>query len=152
MELVRRLGGSPERHTILKGFFDLRIALRSLGMVAGFQWLDGSFVEDIEMTGERAPRDIDVVTFFHPVPSVPANHPLVPILTDRLESKRRFHVDHILAPLDSRPEDLVDDARYWYGLFSHRRDEVWKGLVQIELNTPADDAQACDELNRAGVT
>ena len=34
-----------------------RAALRAVGFDRGFQWLDGSFVED------RVPKDLDVVSF-----------------------------------------------------------------------------------------
>lgn len=34
------------------------------GLVEGFQWIDGSFLEHVESTEGRDPRDIDVVTFF----------------------------------------------------------------------------------------
>ena len=53
---------SPERKNILHGFLEYRKALYSLGIVAGFQWIDGSFTEDIEMLENRSPNDVDVVT------------------------------------------------------------------------------------------
>jgi hypothetical protein len=37
-----------------------RAALNALGFVNGFQWCDGSFVED------KDPSDMDVVVFVHP--------------------------------------------------------------------------------------
>ncbi len=40
-----------------------RRELAKLGLAAGFQWLDGSFVEHVELVRGRAPADIDVVTF-----------------------------------------------------------------------------------------
>lgn len=157
MELCVKLGTTDERRQILLGLFQLRDALRQLGVTSGFQWLDGSFVEDAERTPGRAPGDIDVVTFFQPVPIIPPpSSPLsalVPILTDRDATKNHFRVDHILVPLTSTPDRiadakrLVDDVRYWFGLFSHRRnDDVWKGMLQLALDTATDDQLAADSL------
>jgi hypothetical protein len=66
-ELCTKLGNSGARLQILLGFFELRTALRQLGITSGFQWLDGSFTEDAERTRGRAPGDIDVLTYYQPV-------------------------------------------------------------------------------------
>jgi hypothetical protein len=66
-ELVRRFSFSAPRCLILDGLIRYRAELRALGFVGGFQWLDGSFVEDIEGREARPPHDIDVVTFAHPL-------------------------------------------------------------------------------------
>lgn len=63
VELVERYGSSIKRLEILKGFLNYRKKLHDLGLVQGVQWLDGSFVENIEVLEGRAPNDIDVVTF-----------------------------------------------------------------------------------------
>src|SRR6266567_3653990 len=156
VELATKLGRTDERRKILIGFFELRAALRQLGIISGFQWLDGSFAEDAEKTRGRPPNDIDVVTFYQlvlpatPPPSVVA---LLPVLSDRDATKNRFHVDHILVPLASTNDRiadakrLVDDVRYWFGLFSHRRsDDVWKGMLQLPMATAADDQQAVEAI------
>jgi hypothetical protein len=62
-EIVRRFGISRERLVILRGLLDYRAALSSIGIVHGFQWIDGSFVEDCETIRQRPPGDVDVVTF-----------------------------------------------------------------------------------------
>ncbi|HEX9784266.1 MAG TPA: hypothetical protein VGA56_16255 [Opitutaceae bacterium] len=36
----------------------------------------------------------------------------------------------------------VEWTRSWTGLFSHRRDGIWKGMLRIDLNTPAEDTKA----------
>lgn len=156
VELSARLAATDARRQILAGLLELRGVLRQLGVTSGFQWLDGSFVEDAENTRGRAPNDIDVVTFALLPPALPLALPpalaaLVPVLTDRDATKARFHVDHILVPLRaaqfSDASRLVDDARYWYGLFSHRRnDDVWKGMLQLPLDTEAEDAIASASL------
>jgi hypothetical protein len=152
MELCTKFGTTDERRQILLGFFDLRDSLRQLGVTSGFQWLDGSFA-----TTKPKPNDIDVVTFFQPIPppsSPPASATaLLPVITDRDATKVRFHVDHILVPLASKPDRLedakrlIDEVRYWFGLFSHRRsDDVWKGMLQLPLDTAAEDLQAANSL------
>jgi len=157
MELCTKLGTTDERRQILLGFFELRDVLRQLGITSGFQWLDGSFAEDAEHTRGRAPNDIDVVTYYQPIPPPaglpPAVAALLPVLIDRDATKQRFHVDHILVQLASRPDRiadatrLVDEVRYWFGLFSHRRsDDVWKGMLQLPLDTAADDVQAANSI------
>ena len=143
-ELVDRFAFSPARKVILDGFLRLRRELMGLG-IQGFHWLDGSFMEDVETERGRDPRDIDVVTFL----SRPTNLPDIDaVLTPRPElwrrggAKPRFHVDHFLVPLCSNPEEVVDNTRYWCGLFSHRRDSTWKGMLRVELNVAADDNAA----------
>jgi hypothetical protein len=61
-DVVLRFGNSPERIAILDGLLSYRLALTTAGMVDGFQWLDGSFTEDVETLQRRSPNDIDVVT------------------------------------------------------------------------------------------
>ncbi|WP_414651656.1 DUF6932 family protein [Hafnia paralvei] len=34
-----------------------------MGLAEGFQWVDGSFTENIELIERRTPNDVDVVTF-----------------------------------------------------------------------------------------
>ena len=64
-EVIEHFSSSPERIAILNGFLNYRKALHSANIVEGFQWLDGSFLENIEVLESRAPNDMDVVTFFH---------------------------------------------------------------------------------------
>jgi len=54
--------------------------------------------------------------------------------------------------LGKRPEKLIQDVRYWYGLFSHRRgDQVWKGMLQLALQSDDEMAQAIlDNANAGG--
>ena len=62
-DVVMRFSTSPERRAVLKGFLDYRRELHRIGIVDGIQWIDGSFLEDVEMIENRSPRDIDVVSF-----------------------------------------------------------------------------------------
>lgn len=68
LDVILRFAISPERCKVLKGFLDYRAALHGMGLVSGFQWLDGSFTEQVETLERRPPKDIDVVTFVHTVP------------------------------------------------------------------------------------
>ncbi len=96
--LVQRMAGNRERCAILAGLFRYRAALRVLGFTRGFQWLDGSFVEDVEAREDRPPNDIDVVTFAHPpdgmlkeqVQQLLDDHP---DLFDHDRCKAGFHFD-----------------------------------------------------------
>lgn len=149
-EICGSFATSPARKEILEGFLRLRSELLTAG-IQGFQWVDGSFVEDVETQEGRDPSDIDVVTFVsHPNDEISLSAVLQPRphWTDRTESKRLFRVDHFLLPLCSAPERIVDLTRYWYGLFSHRRDpdRTWKGMLRVELTPIADDASAWTAL------
>jgi hypothetical protein len=42
-DYVLRFGDTPDRRAVLSGFLGYRAALHSVGLISGFQWLDGSF-------------------------------------------------------------------------------------------------------------
>jgi hypothetical protein len=143
-ELCDRFATSPVRKTILEGFLNFRRELQRLG-IQGFQWLDGSFLEDIETQEGRDPRDIDVVTFVSvPADPVVLNTMFIPQmgLWDPRRTKSDFFVDHYLVSLGSRPDLIVKQTRYWYALFCHRRDGQWKGMLELDLSNEADDDAA----------
>lgn len=143
-ELCERFGSSPERVAILQGLMNFRAELRKSGMVNGFQWLDGSFTENIETGENRAPKDIDIVTFYwNHDPDFATNFLYsFPDFMDHDKIKSDYHVDHYVVDAMYTPESIVENARYWYGLFSHKRDGVWKGMLRLELNTEDDDNAA----------
>src|SRR5260370_40008152 len=64
-DLVMRFATTQERKAILIGFLNYRAILHRFGATEGFQWLDGSFMEEVEVLERRAPKDIDVVSFIH---------------------------------------------------------------------------------------
>jgi len=140
MEVAQRFGGSSERIEILRGLIKYREALGSIGIDSGFQWLDGSFVEDCERVRGRAPKDVDLVTFaprpdgYHDSAKwrrlVHDRHDLF----DPRRTKELFKCDAYFIDLNIRPLRLVDVTRFWFGLFSHQRESyLWKGLIQIPL-------------------
>ena len=142
--LIDRFSLSPERVSILNGLFAYRSALHGLGLIEGFQWLDGSFLENIEDQETRPPKDIDVVTYFH----LPAGvtqlllHQKAGSLFDNDYVKKTYQVDAFLAIL-GEPVNAASISRstYWYSMWSHRRDGMWKGFVQIDLS-PGEDTAA----------
>jgi hypothetical protein len=113
-------------------------------MDTGFQWVDGSFLEEIEKTQNRSPGDIDVVTFYwSPDPAFSTNLiTAFPDIVNGAKIKADFFVDHFPIDVGYHPEATVEVTRYWCGLFSHTRTGVWKGMLRIDLNTPADDTAA----------
>jgi hypothetical protein len=145
-DVVLRFGVSKERCSILDGLLRYRAALHKAGLVSGFQWVDGSFLEDVEHLETRPPNDVDVVTFFHLPVGVTqalfaaANKDLV----DPVNAKATYLVDGYLTSLGTPSDRLVRRASYWYGLWSHRRNRTWKGFVEIDL--APDDATAAAHL------
>lgn len=141
LDVVMRFATSAERFAILQGLLDFRSALHRMGLISGFQWLDGSFLEDVERLDKRAPRDIDVVTFLDmPASFTPA--PPDDAALRRAHAKARFKVDSYLVELDSTPpRELTLLSAYWYGVWSHRRTAEWKGFLQVDL-APDEDGPA----------
>jgi hypothetical protein len=138
-EFARRLATSPERAKLLLGMFEYRKSIRALGFVKGFQWIDGSFAEDVEKSQGRAPNDIDLITFtYQPngFDNEQVNKVMVdnPDIFDRSRAKYKFGCDTFIGPLGLSPESLVKRTAYYFQLFSHRKDDqVWKGFIQIPL-------------------
>ncbi|MCC6877204.1 MAG: hypothetical protein IT378_23060 [Sandaracinaceae bacterium] len=136
LEVAQRFGSRPLRCAILSGLLDLRARLRAAGLDRGFQWLDGSLMERIEVIEGRPPKDVDVITFVHlgdeaTQQRLAAGHPDLFAGDDLFE---RLRVDHYFfnldLPLDQRS---VKQVSYWYSMWSHRRDLRWKGFVQVDL-------------------
>jgi hypothetical protein len=145
-EVVTTLDTTDERRAILRGWLNHRAALRNLGIQRGFQWLDGSFIED------KNPQDLDVVLFFHRPAGTDLNQLMALVrqniaLFGRVQVKAAFKLDFFAIDLGAPPESIVNLTRYYCGLFSHRRlDEVWKGMLQVRLEDAADDAAALAAL------
>lgn len=144
VELCDRFASTAKRKQILAGLLNLRAELFTLG-IQGFQWLDGSFLENIEAQEGRDPKDLDAITFVT-VPAAPADLSArlatKPNLLDHAHVKGTYSVDHYWVSIGSDPAFLVDQARYWYGLFSHRRDGVWKGMPVVDLIDKSEDDAA----------
>lgn len=151
LEVVQRFASSPQRISILRGLLNYRKQLRDAGIIDGFQWIDGSYMEDCERHRSRPPRDIDLVTFAERPTCcqdpavwrtfVDSNHNLF----DRTLLKKNYFCDAFYVDLGLPGKAIVSQSRYWFGLFSHQRvTYLWKGLLEIPLQ--ADDAEALSLL------
>jgi hypothetical protein len=148
-ELVDRFATSNERKAILSGLLAYRGALLSIGLV-GLQWLDGSFAEDIETTEARSPNDIDLVSFIE--------RPLAyrndqtgwnafmnthAALFDFRQTQINYRADAYFVDVTMGALATIRQTVYWTSLFSHKRATgLWKGMLEVPLNNPQDDAQA----------
>lgn len=143
-EVVTHFGTSHRRCLILKDWLQHRSELREIGITSGFQWLDGSFVED------REPNDLDLVAFIYRPEGCEQDEafgawlaPNAPLLL-RDPIKARFKLDFFVVDLHGHPETIVDTARYFLGLFSHKRKtNQWKGMLKVRLE---EDDSAASEL------
>jgi hypothetical protein len=150
LELCAKYGFTPERRQILRGWLQMRELLRKVGHNIGFQWIDGSFLEDCEHLRGRPPGDIDVVSFIPKDPSGmdPATSK---ILSDGQQTKNLFSVHHMIVRLDWGGEKIVEHTRFWVGAFSHRKsDGVWKGMLKIDLDSKSIDDNAATHLDALG--
>jgi hypothetical protein len=150
LEVCQKFAFTPDRREILRGWLTFRDVLRQIGHNNGFQWLDGSFMEDVENRRARSPGDIDVVSFLPPSP--PTIDPrILAILTDENLTKHHFKVHHFIVRLNWAGDAIVENTRFLAGLFSHRKDDgVWKGMLRVDLNTVADDRAAATYLTTLG--
>lgn len=156
--LVDVMGTSPARLEIIDGLLKFRNEIHKLGINAGFQWLNGSFSENVESTEARDPRDVDVVTFLQlpdgeDVASIVTKNPQ---LFDHDHVKRTYRVDSYWEVLgEPMVASSIQRISYWYSMWSHRRDGIWKGFVQVDLESTQDPvalealAQAKTELGVA---
>lgn len=140
-EVIARFATTVERVNILNGLLKYRQDLRKIGVNQGFQWLDGSFLENVEITRNRPPQDMDLVTFAAIPPELDQKQLIkdYPHLFIREETKKHYYCDAFLVDLNKRPELLVNETRYWFGLFSHQRaSSIWKGMLKVDM--VSDDA------------
>ena len=153
--IVRFGSASADRRELLSGLLDFRAALHGAGLTRGFQWIDGSFVEDVESSRGRAPRDIDVVTFFY----IPEGHTegsfanAFPDFFNPPAMKRDFGIDAYPMPINLNDlETFVRRVVYWNDMWSHiregprTREGTRKGYVQVDLD-PGEDKSARAELD-----
>lgn len=149
VRIVQKFGKSPARIAILRGLLAYREQLSSIGMVTGYQWLSGSFMDDIEALEVRDPRDIDMVTICYRPASCGKDDSAWTVffnsnlhLFDPKKTKDAFSCDSYFIDLDMDGFSVVDQARYWFGLFSHSRVGLWKGMLRVPLEVSQDDLDA----------
>lgn len=149
LNLCRHFATSKERIEILQGLISFRSQLFNFGLHAGIQWLDGSFLEDVESREGRPPRDIDVVTFYWNYDTQFQRNLVLnfPEFAKPGLAKVTYKVDHYAVDVTYNPANTVELTRYWTQLFSHNRNGVWKGMLSLELNTQDEDENALAYLN-----
>ena len=88
------------------------------------------------------PKDVDVVTFFN-LPNgldQTAFFPQIADLFDVPNTKQIYHVDAYPYVLGSSlGETNVTEISYWYSMWSHRRNGLWKGFVQVDISEDEDN-------------
>jgi hypothetical protein len=150
-DFIARFANSRERIAILQSFLDFRGSLHGIGITQGFQWINGSFAEFIEWTERRDPVDIDVATFYYLPGAFASQRELVdanPQLFDHHYVWTNYRTDAYFIELDSSSlENIIEDAAYWYGTWSHRRNHLWKGYLQLDIS-PDEDTTAQATLTR----
>jgi hypothetical protein len=145
-EFIEHYATSKERIAILNGYLNYRAKLKSVGITNGFQWVDGSFVENVEKIRGRAPNDIDLVSFAH-FPDTIKREDLPAFLNENpdlfypLNAKSSYKCDAYFVDLALPSEAIVAHTKYWFGLFSHQRtSSLWKGMLEISLKDDETDA------------
>lgn len=152
LEIAQRFCHTPHRCTTMRGLLQHRQQLSAIGLVDGFVWLAGSFFEDIEKLDNRNPRDVDAVLFLRRPRAHVQDAQWQQFLTTNIglfqpqNTKAQFMCDVQLVDLNLDPAVVVDRARFWFGLFSHRRNNLWKGILQVPLAVSPDDTAASQHL------
>ncbi|MEP2774430.1 MAG: hypothetical protein ABJQ29_15620 [Luteolibacter sp.] len=114
-----------------------RKELLGTGIEGGFQWLDGSFMEHKEELEGRAPNDIDVVTFYHLPPPLTQRELISssPQLFDPVATRATYSVDSLNHQLGGKLSNYdVRQISYYYSMWSHRRNGMWKGFLEVDLS------------------
>ena len=149
LDFVVRFGNTAARRRLLRRLLGFRADLHALDLVGGFQWIDGSFLEDIETVEKREPRDIDLVTFFR-LPEGRSQTSLEEASAELFDPQavgQRYGMDAYFVQLsEAEPELLVEQCTYWNSLWSHRRNGQWKGYLEVDL-APAGDREAMANLD-----
>lgn len=140
--LVERFGHTKSRRDLIRKFFAFRNEVRNCGWHHGFQWLNGSFLTDVErLERGRAPGDIDVVSFLYSSEATDltaARHMASEEGHDDIKS--RLQIDSYFVDLDVKTETVIDSAMYWQSIWGHRKgDYREKGFVKVTIDS-CDDA------------
>jgi hypothetical protein len=143
IDFITHFGINPQRLKILSGFLTFRALWHTAGITHGFQWIDGSYIENIEALENRTPADVDVVTFFRRPSGLSQieladQAPQLFQTSSHQEIKTQFHIDHYPVSLEMLPENLVHQTSYWYSVWAHRRNHQWKGFLEIDLSPTLD--------------
>ncbi len=158
-DIVGRFATCDNRAKLLLGLNNYRAHLLSGGFVHGHQWIDGSFVEDVERLRGRPPKDIDLVTVFHRPSQYVGNDVQWQLdYRSRLHRnffeaklmKQQFSCDTYCIDMDHSPNSLIRSSSYWLGLFSEQRSTSRrKGIVEVPLMTDPAEAVRIESQIRA---
>ena len=153
LDFIQRFSNTQRRQKILKGLLEYRNNLHHAGLSKGFQWINGSFVENVEANKNRNPNDIDVVTFFElpPGETEVTLNTKSPHLFDNKQIKQQFLTDSYCFPLgnDKPISYFIKLSHYWYSMWAHQRDSfAWKGFLEIDLSREYDDESMKYLLNQ----
>ncbi|QFT65697.1 hypothetical protein FIU93_02825 [Labrenzia sp. THAF35] len=154
-EVVERFCTTEHRAKLLKGLNEYRKHLYSGGFVSGSQWIDGSFVENVEKTQDRSPNDIDLVTLYHR-PIQYQTNPQSWIVDYASHIRNLFFDTIIIKPvylcdtydidLDAGSRAIVRNTTYWFGLFTDMRGNgSKKGIIEVPLAVDPMEFAAVDQ-------
>lgn len=140
---IENYATSLERINILEGFLDFRDHMYNIGLSSGFQWVNGSFTENIEALDQRPPNDIDVVNFVNMMKTIPDYPDWVSQneeFFNAANTKENYKVDAYFVDLDLGFNfNTAQACSYWYSMWSHQRDtDIWKGFFCIPLSESED--------------
>ncbi|MFY8322352.1 DUF6932 family protein [Pseudomonas aeruginosa] len=152
--VASRFTSTPERKAIFEGLLNFREQLRQAGLVEGFQWLAGSYLEDCERYRGRPPKDVDIVTFARRPTGMEEMTAWQGFVQQNMHvfDKRLIKDTHMCdsyhVDLSLPTEAIVSSTRFWFGLFSHQRDTyLWKGILAVPL---IDDDEAARQILAGG--
>lgn len=141
LDFVKFFSTTPKRKLLLISWLKYRLALKKIGVVEGFQWIDGSFVEDVENNLGRPPDDIDLVTFGKRPSGINNANEFFVLSANNSDlfvsglAKQTYNCDAYFVDLGLPQEAIVKYTTYWFGLFSHQRaTSLWKGIIEIDLS------------------
>lgn len=143
-DFVKNFSYSKERYNIITKLLDYREKIYQLEINSGFQWVDGSFTENVEQLRNRPPGDIDLVNFiYQPAQINEENWAQHGYVLDHDIAKQNYLVDSYWVNLSVNDKEyIVKQTAYWYSMWSHQRDtNIWKGFYEIPL-IPQDDIMA----------
>ncbi|MEO1874542.1 hypothetical protein [Cobetia sp.] len=150
-DLCEYFSTSPKRIEILNKLLDYRKLIHDTGLTTGMQWINGSFTENVEVREERSPNDIDVVNYVKIPPEIAKDeskagailYPLAIKPENKTAIKTNYLVDaySICYGYQALNYEYIEVAAYWYSMWSHTRDGIWKGFLAIDL-APHLDSQA----------
>ncbi|SFI43473.1 hypothetical protein SAMN05216304_102737 [Bosea sp. OK403] len=150
-ELCAAFGTSDHRKKLLRNLIAYRALIAADDYTDGLQFIDGSFVENIEQIESRNPSDIDVFSILSLPAKYIGNMPAWNSggsafwndeIIDQPKNKARFSLDcYAIIFNPNSPASLIQQTIYWYSLFSHRRtSHEWKGFAAVPLDVAGDQA------------